>query len=447
MLEKNREYIAEITGWSAEGLGVARIEGQVVFVHGAVCGERCRIQILKALKRVAYARVAEVLEPSPARIAPDCPHFGRCGGCQFRHVTYEEELAAKRQRVADAMTRLAGVEAEVLPTLPSPQQEGYRNKAQFPVSARGAVGFYRPRSHEVLDIASCALQSPAANAAAAVLRDYMEIFGVPGYDETTGQGEVRHLYVRSNRKGESLICVVCRTGELPHQEELIKSFLGWCAPVTGILININPDDTNVILGDSYRTLWGADVLEDVLCDNVFSLSPAAFYQVNRDQAEQLYAVALEFAGLTGQEQVLDLYCGAGTITLALADRAAHVTGVEVVPQAVENARENARRNGIDNVDFFLGDAGEIAAELAERSERPDVIVVDPPRKGLDLKALEAVADMEPKRVVYVSCDPGTMARDIKVMAGKGYRVVKVQPVDMFPRTVHVETVALLERGE
>ena len=445
MLTKNQVYTAEITGYTAEGLGVARVEGEVVFVHGAVRGETCRIQILKALKRLAYGRVLEVSVPSPARVAPDCPLFGRCGGCQFRHITYEEELLAKRQRVADALRRVAGAEIQVPPVLPAPAVDHYRNKAQFPISPEGAVGFYRPRSHQVLDAADCALQSPAANAAAGVVRRYMASCGVPGYNEADGSGELRHLYVRTNRAGESLICLVCRTGRLPREGELVEALLAACAPAAGILVNVNPRDTNVILGETYRTLWGADCLEDALCGSRFRLSPAAFYQVNRDQAERLYGLAADFAGLTGRERVLDLYCGAGTITLALAARAGRVTGVEVVPQAVENARENARRNGAANVDFFLGDAGEMAAAMAARRERPDVVVVDPPRKGLSPQAAEAVAAMAPARVVYVSCDPGTLARDVKILAEAGYRLARVQPVDMFPRTAHVETAALLLR--
>ena len=443
MLTKNQRCTAQITGYSAEGLGVCRVEGQVVFVHGAVRGETCRIQLMKVLKKVAYARVEEVLTPSPARIVPDCPHFGRCGGCQFRHVTYEEELLAKGQRVEDALARLAGVEGRTAATLPSPQVDRYRNKAQFPISPEGAVGFYRPRSHQVLDVEDCPLQSPAANAAAAVVRAYMARRGVPGYRETDGTGELRHLYVRTNGAGESLICLVCRTGRLPGDQELVEELRRRCAPVAGVVVNINPRDTNVVLGERYRTLWGADHLEDTLCGHRFSLSPAAFYQVNRLQAERLYAAAVELAELTGRERVLELYCGAGTITLALAAHAARVLGVEVVPQAVENARENARRNGVENVEFLLGDAGTAAEALAARGERPDVVVVDPPRKGLDAAAVAGVIAMAPRRIVYVSCDPGTLARDVALLSAGGYALREARPVDMFPRTAHVETVASL----
>ncbi len=444
-LAKNQEHTVTIEGYGEGGMGVARIDGRVLFVHGALRGEKCRVLILKTLKSVAFAKVLEVIEPSSERITPDCPYFPRCGGCTYRHIRYEEELRLKRQRVQDNLSRIGGSDVTVEEILGAQDTLRYRNKAQYPVSKDGAVGFYRARTHEVIECEHCLLVRPEADAAAEALREYMQSCRVAGYDEKTGRGLVRHLYIRSNAAGESLVCVLVNGDKLPKEDRLVALLRDACPKCTGIVLGTNTKKGNVILGDCYRTLWGSDRLEDTLCGKTFRLSVPSFYQVNRVQAERLYAKAIEFAGLTGQETVLDLYCGAGTITLALSDHAKKVLGAEIVPEAIDDARENAARNGVKNAEFFCGDASDVAKKLARENLRPDVITVDPPRKGLAADMVESIAEMQPGRVVYVSCDSATMARDVKRLADLGYTAQRACAVDMFPRADHVETVVLLSR--
>lgn len=442
-LAKNQEHTVTIEGYGEGGMGVARIDGRVVFVHGALRGEKCRVLILKTLKSVAFAKVLEVIEPSSERITPDCPYFPRCGGCTYRHIRYEEELRLKKQRVQDNLSRIGGSDVTVEEILGARDTLRYRNKAQYPVSKDGAVGFYRARTHEVIECEHCLLVKPEADAAAEALREYMQSCRVAGYDEKTGRGLVRHLYVRSNAAGESLVCVLVNGDKLPKEDRLVALLRDACPKCTGIVLGTNTKKGNVILGDRYRTLWGSDRLEDTLCGKTFRLSVPSFYQVNRVQAERLYAKAIEFASLTGQETVLDLYCGAGTITLALSDHAKKVLGAEIVPEAIDDARENAARNGVKNAEFFCGDASDVAKKLARENLRPDVITVDPPRKGLAADVVESIAEMQPQRVVYVSCDSATMARDVKRLADLGYTAQRACAVDMFPRADHIETVCQL----
>ena len=444
-LAKNQEHTVTIEGYGEGGMGVARIDGRVVFVHGALRGEKCRVLILKTLKSVAFAKVLEVIEPSSERITPDCPYFPRCGGCTYRHIRYEEELRLKKQRVQDNLSRIGGSDVTVEGILGARDTLRYRNKAQYPVSKDGAVGFYRARTHEVIECEHCLLVKPEADAAAEALREYMQSCRVAGYDEKTGRGLVRHLYIRSNAAGESLVCVLVNGDKLPKEDRLVTLLRDACPKCTGIVLGTNTKKGNVILGDRYRALWGSDRLEDTLCGKTFRLSVPSFYQVNRIQAERLYAKAIEFAGLTGQETVLDLYCGAGTITLALSDHAKKVLGAEIVPEAIDDARENAARNGVKNAEFFCGDASDVAKKLARENLRPDVITVDPPRKGLAADVVESIAEMQPGRVVYVSCDSATMARDVKRLADLGYTVQRACAVDMFPRADHVETVVILSK--
>ena len=444
-LAKNQEHTVTIEGYGEGGMGVARIDGRVVFVHGALRGEKCRVLILKTLKSVAFAKVLEVIEPSSERITPDCPYFPRCGGCTYRHIRYEEELRLKKQRVQDNLSRIGGSDVTVEEILGARDTLRYRNKAQYPVSKDGTVGFYRARTHEVIECEHCLLVKPEADAAAEALREYMQSCRVAGYDEKTGRGLVRHLYIRSNAAGESLVCVLVNGDKLPKEDRLVTLLRDACPKCTGIVLGTNTKKGNVILGDRYRTLWGSDRLEDTLCGKTFRLSVPSFYQVNRIQAERLYAKAIEFAGLTGQETVLDLYCGAGTITLALSDHAKKVLGAEIVPEAIDDARENAARNGVKNAEFFCGDASDVAKKLARENLRPDVITVDPPRKGLAADVVESIAEMQPGRVVYVSCDSATMARDVKRLADLGYTAQRACAVDMFPRADHVETVCLLSK--
>lgn len=444
-LEKNRIYRAHIDGYSSEGLGIARIDGQVVFVHGAVRGETCDVLVMKVLKNAAFGKIAALAEPSPARRQPDCPYYGRCGGCDFRHMSYEEELWAKRARVQDALTRIGGAEVTVEEILGAEQPLHYRNKSIYPISPAGEVGFYRARSHQVVNVEHCLIQKPEADALAQALRDYIARFQVAPYNEATGRGLLRHLYVRTSCRGESLACLLVNGSRLPHEQELVDMLRAAVPGVCGVVLGENTRRGNAILGDRYRTLWGRDYLTDTLCGLELRLSVPSFYQVNHDQAQRLYEKALEYAGLTGRELAVDLYCGAGTITQVLARRARHVIGGEIVPEAIRDAEDSARRNGVGNVEFLCGDASRLAAELRQRGLRPDVICVDPPRKGLAPDVVEAAASMTPGRIVYVSCDPATLARDVARFAPLGYCPVRACAVDLFPGTAHVETVCSLSK--
>ena len=446
-LEKNRIYRAHIDGYSSEGLGIARIDGQVVFVHGAIRGETCDVLVMKVLKNAAFGKIAALAEPSPARRQPDCPYYGRCGGCDFRHMSYEEELWAKRARVQDALTRIGGAEVTVEEILGAEQPLHYRNKSIYPISPAGEVGFYRARSHQVVHVEHCLIQKPEADALAQAVRDYIARFQVEPYNEATGRGLLRHLYVRTSCRGESLACLLVNGSRLPHEQELVDMLRAAAPGVCGVVLGENTRRGNAILGDRYRTLWGRDYLTDTLCGLELRLSVPSFYQVNHDQAQRLYEKALEYAGLTGRELAVDLYCGAGTITQVLARRARHVIGGEIVPEAIRDAKDSARRNGVENVEFLCGDASRLAAELRQRGLRPDVICVDPPRKGLAPDVVEAAASMTPGRIVYVSCDPATLARDVARFAPLGYCPVRACAVDLFPGTAHVETVVLLSKGE
>lgn len=444
-LEKNRIYRAHIDGYSSEGLGIARIDGQVVFVHGAVRGETCDVLVMKVLKNAAFGKIAALAEPSPARRQPDCPYYGRCGGCDFRHMSYEEELWAKRARVQDALTRIGGAEVTVEEILGAEQPLHYRNKSIYPISPAGEVGFYRARSHQVVHVEHCLIQKPEADALAQAVRDYIARFQVEPYNEATGRGLLRHLYVRTSCRGESLACLLVNGSRLPHEQELVDMLRAAVPGVCGVVLGENTRRGNAILGDRYRTLWGRDYLTDTLCGLELRLSVPSFYQVNHDQAQRLYEKALEYAGLTGRELAVDLYCGAGTITQVLARRARHVIGGEIVPEAIRDAEDSARRNGVENVEFLCGDASRLAAELRQRGLRPDVICVDPPRKGLAPDVVEAAASMTPGRIVYVSCDPATLARNVARFAPLGYCPVRACAVDLFPGTAHVETVCLLSK--
>lgn len=447
MLTEGQVYPAVIEGYASGGEGVARIGGMAVFVKGALRGERVDVLIEHIGHSAAWGRADRLLEPSPARTEPDCPWYGICGGCQFRHMTYAEELEAKRQRVEEALRRIGGADVPTPVIHGAENTRRYRNKVQFPV-ADGAIGYYRERSHQVVDIADCLLQPEADTACRAAVKGWMERFHIPAYHERTGKGLVRHLFLRTNAAGEVLCCIVVNGKKLPHEEELVKALRAAAPLLAGVVLSVNTRKTNVILGDSFRTLWGRDWLEEVLCGHSFRLSVPSFFQVNRAQTEVLYRRALDFAALTGRETVVELYCGIGTISLTLAERAKRVIGVEVVPQAVEDARENARRNGLaDKARFECGDAAQLAVRLEREGVRPDLAVVDPPRKGLDPAVVDAVARMAPERVVYVSCDPATLARDVKRFSALGYAPVRAEAVDLFPRTAHVETVLLLSRKD
>ena len=446
MLEKNKVYRARIEGYTSEGLGVARIDGQAVFIHRALRGEDCDVLLLKALKNAAFGKVVKVHEPSPHRVEPDCPYYGKCGGCDFRHMDREEELYAKKTRVQDALRRIGGSDVQVEEILAG-ERLHYRNKSQFPIAADGTVGFYKARSHQVIPVENCLLQKVDTNNVQLKFDRYIRLYNVSCYDERTRQGLLRHLYVRTNGAGESLVCIFANGRELPHEAELVALLREASPRIVGVVLGVNTQPTGAILGKEYRTLWGTDVLTDELCGLTFRLSVPSFYQVNREMAEVLYDKAVEFAALTGTETVLDLYCGAGTITQVMARHAGRVIGAEIVPEAIEDAKANAERNGVENVEFFCGDASAVAADFAAKGLRPDVICVDPPRKGLAPEVVRAAAQMAPRRIVYVSCDPATLARDVKLFAAEGYGAVRAAAVDMFPGTANVESVVALERRE
>lgn len=434
-----------VDGYASDGAGVARLDGMVVFVQGGIRGEACDVRLTHVGRSALWGRVEEVVNPSPARIFPRCLHYTKCGGCQFRHMNYAEELEAKRIRVEDALRRLGGAEIHVSAILGAEQVDRYRNKAQFPVAKGPRIGFYRPRSHDVIDVDDCLLQGEAAARLRGAVKEWMAEYSIPAYNERTFTGLVRHVYVRTNRAGRSLCCLLVNGRGVPREAELVRALRRAEPNLAGIVLGVNEKHNNVILGDSYRALWGEDFLSDTLCGLTFRLSVPSFYQVNPAQTEVLYGKALEFAGLTGAETVLDLYCGIGTISLVMARKAGMVWGAEVVPQAVDDAIANAQRNHIENARFLCADAGEAARYLEGEGVRPDVVCVDPPRKGLAEDVVDTIADMGPQRVVYVSCDPGTLGRDVKRFAGRGYTLKKAVAVDMFPRTAHVETVVLLSK--
>lgn len=459
-LKKNAVIRLEITGVTAQGSGVGRYSGEeaadaagmAVFVPFTAVGDVLLCRIVKVCKTHAFGRMEELLTPSPDRAggcAADCAAFGRCGGCAWRHVSYEAELRYKWRQVADALARIGGLALEPCPIVGAETPERYRNKAQYPVAPgeQGLrAGFYALRSHRVVEQRDCRLQP-------AVFRDILEAVlrwadkaGVPAYEEETRRGLLRHVYIRQAKAtGEILVCLVCTSGKLPDAQALVDGLRAAAPGLVGVTVNLNREDTNVILGKDGFTLWGRDTIVDELCGLRFRLSPRSFYQVNRRQAERLYGLAAQAAGLTGRETVLDLYCGTGTIGLSMASRAAQVIGVEVVEPAVEDARLNAQANGITNARFLCADAGQAAQQLRDEGVRPDVVVLDPPRKGCSESVIDTVAELAPGRVVYVSCDPATLARDLQRFAPLGYRTASVIPVDMFPRTAHVECVALLER--
>ncbi|MBQ9979871.1 MAG: 23S rRNA (uracil(1939)-C(5))-methyltransferase RlmD [Oscillospiraceae bacterium] len=445
-LKKNQIFTARIDGYSSEGLGVARLDGAVVFVKGAIAGELCDIRIMKVGKNASFGKVERLIEASPERIEPVCNLRG-CGGCDLGHMSYKEELEFKRRRVADAMKRIGNLDIEVLPPLPADTTVSYRNKAIFnagTVSGSPVFGFFRQRTHDVVPAESCAIQSPAASAAAAAVREYMIENNISVYDETVHKGLVRSLFVRQTNIG-SQICLVINGKNIPAAEKLVEKVRAAVPDVCGILLSINTARGNTILGHDFITLWGDDVLSGIMCGLRFHISPASFYQINTPQAERLYNTAIAMAGNLQGKTVFNLYCGIGTISLCLAKTAGKVIGAEIVPDAVENARKNARLNGFDNVEFILADASQAAVMLEKQGELPDIVTVDPPRKGLSPDVIEIICRMSPEKVVYISCDCATMARDMKLFAQFGYKSDAVQPVDMFPRTRHIECAALLEK--
>lgn len=450
-LKKNDIIELEITGYTAEGSGVGRYENIAIFVPLAAAGDRLRVRILKTAKTYAFGRIENIVAPGKGRLKPDCGQFAQCGGCVYRHIGYEEELRAKQQRVQDAMERIGGFHNMIMkPIVGAKDPDHYRNKAQLPIGrATGGgvtMGFYATHSHRLIPCAECMLQPPAFTAAMQAFQEWAVKSGEDVYDEATGKGRLRHLYLRQAvATGEVMVCVVVNGNGVHYEQELVDILKERVPGLKSVIINVNREQTNVVLGRKCRTVWGSDYITDILCGLQFHISPMSFYQVNRDQAERLYTIAGEYAGLTGGETLLDLYCGTGTIGLSMANRAGHVIGIEIVEQAIEDANRNAKLNEIKNAEFICADAAKAADMLKNRGVHPDVVVLDPPRKGCDADLIETVAQMAPARVVYVSCDPATLARDLKLFALKGYKPQELTPVDMFPRTAHCESVALLER--
>ena len=449
MLKKNQIEEAEITAMSSDGNGIAKIDGMVVFVPYTAVGDKLKIRIVKVQKNYSFGIIEEILQPSPDRVDDHCPVYKKCGGCAFRHISYEAELRHKAEFVQSNLRRLGGLDPVMLPITPSPLVQGYRNKAQYPIreyDGKIEAGFFAKRSHRVISCASCDLQPAFFEQILEYTKHFLEEYHISAYDEQTGKGKVRHLYIRYGEvSGEVMVCLVVNSERLPHAAEYVEGLLKVCPQVVSVVLNINREQNNVILGQKCITLYGKDTIEDTLCDVRFELSPLSFYQVNRQAAEKLYRLAAEMAQFEGNELLIDLYCGAGTIGLSMASKVRELIGVEIVPDAVENAKENAKRCGVENARFICADAKEAAAQLAAENLHPDVIVVDPPRKGCDLEVLQAIAAMAPKRLVMISCNSASLARDCKELEALGYHLEKAAPVDLFPRTTHVETVVLLGR--
>ena len=448
-LKTNDVLDLAVTGYTSDGEGVARSNGEVVFIPGAIAGETVRARIVNVGKTCAHGKIEKILSASLHRVKPACPDFPDCGGCDFWHMDYEEERRLKRQRVIDALARIGGVEIAELPMHGAPRCEGYRNKVQFPVAAqngRAVAGFFRARTHEVIPVQSCRIQPECAGRVRAAVLSWMEQYRIRAYDERSHTGYIRHIYLRVGEKtGQLLVCVVANCENLPKKTQLCQTLLAAEPDITSIVVSYNTKRGNTVLGPREEVLHGPGQIEDELLGLRFRLSARSFYQVNHDQAERLYEKALEFAALDKTQTALDLYCGTGTITLCLARKAGKAIGVEVVDAAILDAKQNAARNGIENVEFFCADASEAAKRFAASAIRPDVIVVDPPRKGVSLDVVEAMTQMSPARIVYVSCDPATLARDIRLLTQRGYRFETAEAFDLFPRCAHVETVCLLVR--
>ena len=453
-LQKNQILTLRIERLSSDGSGVAHsADGEAVFVPGTAPGDEARVRIVKDCGRYAFGILDELLTPSPDRIPVDCPVAGPCGGCSLRHLDYAAELRAKQESVLDAFRRIGGLEVPVLDILPSPDVDRYRNKVQFPVGVdkNGApcIGFFAGRTHRIVPCPDCKLQPSVLNEIGNALCAFFARQGIRPYDEQSGKGLVRHIFLRRGaHSGQIMVCLVCTRAKLPHAEQLCTALREQFPAISTILLNVNAKNTNVILGSENHILYGPGYIEDTLCGVPVRLGPLSFYQVNTLAAERLYGVAAQYAQLTPDDTLLDLYCGMGTIGLSMAEQCRELIGVEIVPEAIESAKANAARMGeavATKSRFFCADAGQAATQLAAEGLHPDIVMLDPPRKGCDEATLSAVVRMAPRRVVYVSCNPATAARDAAWLEQNGYHAEKVQPVDLFPRTKHVEAVLLLTK--
>ena len=454
-LQKNQILTLRIERLSSDGSGVAHsADGEAVFVPGTAPGDEARVRIVKDCGRYAFGILDELLTPSPDRVPVDCPVAGPCGGCSLRHLDYAAELRAKQESVLDAFRRIGGLEVPVLDILPSPEVDRYRNKVQFPVGVDKngvpCIGFYAGRTHRIVPCPDCKLQPGVLNEIGNALCAFFAQQGIRPYDEQSGKGLVRHIFLRRGaHSGQIMVCLVCTRAKLPQAEQLCTVLREQFPAISTILLNVNAKNTNVILGSENHILYGPGYIEDTLCGVPVRLGPLSFYQVNTPAAERLYGVAAQYAQLTPDDALLDLYCGMGTIGLSMADQCRELIGVEIVPEAIESAKANAARMGeavAAKSRFFCADAGQAATQLAAEGLHPDIVMLDPPRKGCDEATLSAVVRMASRRVVYVSCNPATAARDAAWMEKNGYHAEKVQPVDLFPRTKHVECVITLSKG-
>ncbi|GFP74049.1 23S rRNA (uracil(1939)-C(5))-methyltransferase RlmD [Clostridium fungisolvens] len=454
MIEKNKEYIVDIVAQGYEGEGIGKLEGNfTMFVEGALKGEKVKVRAIKVKKNYAYGKILETLESSKERVEPVCPIYKRCGGCRLQHTSYKEQLEFKTERVKDCITKIGKLDASiVIDTIGMEHPYRYRNKVQLPIGLENgklSIGFFAPRSHEIIDMESCHIQDEVADNVVKLTRKWIEDHNIRPYfvDGNYDEGGVlRHIMIRRGFKTNEVMVVIVTNGKvLPHKEEFINIIKNNVSGIKSIIQNINSKATNVILGQESITLWGEDNISDYIGEFKFNISPLSFFQVNPAQTEVLYSKALEFADLKGEETVFDAYCGTGTITLFLSQKAKKVYGVEIIKEAIDNAWINAEENSVNNVQFFTGESEKVIPDLIAKGIKADVVVVDPPRKGCDRKLLEAITSIDAKRIVYVSCDPSTLARDLAIIEELGYKTVEVQPVDMFPQTSHVETVVRIER--
>lgn len=459
-VEKNSDYIIDIKGMGYEGEGVGKINDFTIFVPGAIKGEKVKVKIVKLTKSFAFGKLIDIIEPSLERREPVCGIYNKCGGCQLQHLSYEGQLEFKKMRVKDCLTRIGkqlvkeGNDADspgivLHDTIGMEDPYRYRNKVQLPVGTENSdvkIGFYAERSHTIIDMESCHIQDEIADKVVKLTKEWILKNNIPTYDENKHAGLIRHVMVRRAFKtGEVMVVLVTNGKEIPAVDNFIETMKSNIINLKSIIQNVNTKRTNVILDNQCVTLWGKDAITDYIGKFRFNISPLSFFQVNPTQTEVLYEKALEFAGLTGEEIVFDAYCGTGTISLFLSQKASMVYGVEVVSQAIENAVKNASDNGIRNVEFITGECEKVIPELINNGVKASVVVVDPPRKGCESSLLKAIVDMSPEKIVYVSCDPGTLARDLLILDELGYKTLEVQPVDMFPQTAHVETVTLIER--
>lgn len=448
-IRKNDDIKLNIEAMTSEGSAVAHYNGIAVFVRGAVPGDEIIAHIIKTSKSYCIGIIKDIVKYSPSRIKSDCPVSQKCGGCSFRNMTYDEELKYKKSRVADAITRIGHLDVPVNDVIGADEINHYRNKAQYPVAICDGelfAGFYAYKSHRIIPCNDCLLQANDFGEILNAFSKWVEVSNITSYNENTGKGLLRHIYLRKAfATNEVMACAVINGNSLPNEQLLVDELTKF-DNVKSICVNINKQKGNVILSDKTKVIWGSETITDVLLGKKFVISPNSFYQVNHNQCERLYSKAIEYAGLTGEETVIDLYCGAGTIGLSMADNAKKVFGVEIIPQAIENAKINAKINGVENAEFFCGDAFDLAKELENRNIKPDVVVLDPPRKGCQKELFDVIENMSPNRIVYVSCDSATLARDLEILKDKGYTTQEVTPVDMFPRTPHVEAVAKLLRN-